>query len=175
MAFARSAGESASLRAKTHSIGMEVAFWKMLAADAVVVRLDGGVFGRLEHSHDFRLSSQLKQIVVVPGVASKRLPVAFEQFDFAVNGKHLLHERSPEVQERHGEGGLILGAHGLSSERKKLADVGAEFEIDGRLASAGRAGFEPDPVGHFAGSAEALNVGKNVAAPEPADGFALAG
>jgi hypothetical protein len=82
---------------------MEVAFGKMRAADLVVIRLDGVVLGGLQHGEDFRLCCQLEEVIIMPGVSSEPLSVAFEQLYLTVDSKHLFDEGSPEVEQPHWE------------------------------------------------------------------------
>jgi hypothetical protein len=56
-------------------------------------------------------AASLKQVVVMPCVASERLSVALEQLDLAVDGEHLFDEGSPEVEQAHRKGFLVLRAH----------------------------------------------------------------
>ncbi len=114
------------------------------------------------------------QIVVVPGICPERLAVALEQFDFAVNRKHFLDEGSPEMQQAHRERSFVAGAQGKARLAQELAQVGAQFNGRGRLASAGGAGFEQHAVGNFSRAAEELPVRKAVVTPEAADGLAFA-
>jgi orotidine-5'-phosphate decarboxylase len=68
-------------------------------ADLVVILVYGRVLGGFQHSDDFRLSRELEEIVVVPGIRSEGRVVALEELDLAVDGKHLLDKGSPEVEE----------------------------------------------------------------------------
>lgn len=54
-----------------------------------------------------------------------------------------------------------------------MAEVGPQFDNNGRLAPAGRACFEKDAIRNFARPAEFLVVGKSVIAAKPTDGLAF--
>jgi hypothetical protein len=68
------------------------------AADSVVIGLDGGILVRPQHSHHVGLNRQLKQIVIMASVAAYGLAVSLEQLYPAVDSKHFLNKRPPEVQ-----------------------------------------------------------------------------
>lgn len=72
---------------KAHAGRAKIAPCKMGAADPVVIGFDAGIFGRTQHGGHFRLSRQLEQVVIVPGVSSNGLAVALEQFHFGVDGE----------------------------------------------------------------------------------------
>ena len=88
-----------------------------------------------------------------------------------MDGEHLLHECSPEVQQPHCEWPLIFRAHRQAPVLQKLPQVRAEFDGNGRFAAAGGSGFNQPAIGDFAGAAEKLLVREPVASPEPADGL----
>jgi len=95
---------------EAHARGTKVAPLKMLATDSVVVSFYGGILGGFQHRDHLVARGQAIEIIIMAGIAAKRAPVTFEQFDFAVNGKHLLDEGSPEMQEPHGKRTLVVGA-----------------------------------------------------------------
>jgi len=71
--------------------------WKMSFADAVIVSLDGRVFVRSQHSIDFRMTRELEEIVVAPGIAAERLLGPLQQFHLAMDGEHLLNKCPAKV------------------------------------------------------------------------------
>jgi hypothetical protein len=47
------------------------------------------------------------------GIAAERLLVSLEQFDFAMNGKHLLHKGSPKMEKAERERTFVFRGEGL--------------------------------------------------------------
>src|SRR5262249_15548794 len=104
----------------------------------------------------------------------KRLAIALEQLDLAVNRKHFLDEGAAEVQQAHRERSLVVGAEGKPCFLQELAEVRAQFDGGRGFASAGGARLYQQAVGNFACAAENLTIRKAIVAPEPADGLAFA-
>jgi hypothetical protein len=102
----------------------------------------------------------------------KRAPVKFEQFDFAVNGKHLLDEGSPKMQQPHRERTLVVGVERSSPALKELGGVGTDLDNRRGFAPARGTGFEENAVGNISRTAEALGVSEAIVASKTADGLA---
>ena len=139
---------------ETHALWKEVTPGKVFAADFIVVGFDRGVLCGAEHGLDFGMSGQLEQVIVVSRVAAQRLTVALQQLDFAVDCEHLLDKCSPKMQKAQNEGSFIFGAEGQLVLLEVLTQVGSQFDNNRRLAAAGRACFEKNPVRNFARPAE---------------------
>ena len=105
-------------------------------------------------------------------VRAKRNLVALEQFDFAVNRKHLLDEGAPEVQQRHCEWAFIFRSQRHSGSQQELAEIGIQLDCDARLATARSACFQQNAVYDFTRTTETLFVREAVVASESADGLA---
>src|SRR5437879_8672375 len=113
---------------EAHSFGVEITPCKVRPADLIVVRLDCGVLIGLQHCDNFRLRGKPIQVVIVPCVAAKRLPITFEQLYFAVDRKHLFNESPPEMKEAHGERSLIIRFERREGFLEELPEVRAQFD-----------------------------------------------
>src|SRR5260370_27445206 len=107
----------------------------MGGADLVVMLLYGGGFTRLQHGDHVRLRRQLKEVVVVPRIGSKRLFVAFEQFHLAMDCEHLFDEGAPEMQQAQGKRSLVVRAQGLMCFLEELSQIGAQLDNTGVLTA----------------------------------------
>jgi hypothetical protein len=92
-----------------------------------------------------------------------------------VNGKHLLYEGPPEMEQAHRERAFVFRPERESFFLQNLPEVGAQLNIRGGLPTAGCARFKEYTVGDFAGTAVELVIGEAVIAPEASDSLALFG
>jgi hypothetical protein len=155
---------------KPHALRVKIALRKMRAADPVVICLEGCVFIGFKHGDDLWLNGKLKQVVTVPCVGSNRLAIAFQQLHFGMDGEHLLDERTPEMQQSHGEGPLIVRPQRQASLVQELAKVGTQRDHGRGFPATRRTCFQQHAVGYLAGTAKALRIGEPVVPAESADG-----
>src|SRR5207244_6686850 len=120
---------------EAHSFGVEITPCKVRPADLVVVRLYCGVLIGLQHCDNFRLRGKPIEVVIVPCVAAKGLPITFEQLYFAVDRKHLFNEGPPEMKEAHGERSLVLRFERRAVFLEELTEVRAQFDDRRQLAA----------------------------------------
>jgi len=77
------------------------------------------------------------------------------------------------MQQAHRERSFVVSSQGKPCFLQELAEVRAQFDGGGGLASAGGACLDEHAVRDFSRAAEKLPVRKAIVAPEPADRLAL--
>ena len=108
-------------------------------------------------------------------IGAQSTSVPFEDFYFTVNGKHLLYEGPPEMEQSHGERAFVFRPERDSLFLQQLTEVGTQLNIRGGLPTAGCPRFKQHSIGDFTGTAVELAIGEPVIAPEASDGFAFLG
>ena len=91
--------------------------------------------------------------------AERRCPervIPFEDFHFTVNGKHLLYEGSPEMEQAHRERAFVFRSERDCFFTQKLTEIGAQLDILGGFPTAGCSCFEEHTVDDFTGTAVEL-------------------
>ncbi len=67
----------------------------------------------------------------MPSVGAQGTSISFENFHFTVNGKHLLYEGSPEMEQAHRERAFVFRPERDCFFTKKLTEIRAQLDILG--------------------------------------------